>query len=245
MRVRFYLEMEGFKNNLTMKNYIYYLFFALITFSSCASLINGIEQRDAYEMKLSNVELDLCNKSTELKSSIKNVIGIKGYNISNFRDSIIDTEWMFNPSYISLKLKNNAKHSIKILWNECSFTDIENNTQRIFHNGVKIIDRTRELPPTFIPKRASINECIIPNDYVDYSTYFNRWMFNFFFDKREGRKEREEVKDKTMTIALTIEYNGNPYEYLFTFNVDWLEKRGYVKFDNNSKVYYINSTNPS
>lgn len=76
---------------------------------------------------------------------------------------------------ISLQFKNKSQKPIKIIWDEMSYISADNNSQKIFHSGVKIIDRSQSQSPTTIPPQANLDDTVIPIDSVSWE--LDNWHY--------------------------------------------------------------------
>jgi hypothetical protein len=65
---------------------------------------------------------------------------------------------------VAITVENNSDQPIEIVWNDSSFIDMNRSARRIFHYGVKYVDRDRALPNTMIPPLAKIEDAAIPTE---------------------------------------------------------------------------------
>lgn len=77
---------------------------------------------------------------------------------------------------ISLQFKNKTEKPVKIIWDESSYISPDNKSQKIFHSGVKIIDRTNSQPPTLIPPQGAADDTIVPTDSVSWE--LDAWRYS-------------------------------------------------------------------
>jgi hypothetical protein len=69
---------------------------------------------------------------------------------------------------VDFVLRNDSDEPIEILWNESSLVDIERNVSRIFHKGIRYVDREHSLPDTTVPPQAKIDDIAVPSNNVFY-----------------------------------------------------------------------------
>lgn len=69
---------------------------------------------------------------------------------------------------VSLDVHNKTDHSIKLLWDEASFIDLDGKLSRVMHIGVKYADRNSSQPPTVIPAHQHLADDVFPTDRVYY-----------------------------------------------------------------------------
>jgi hypothetical protein len=124
----------------------------------------------------------------------------KAYTISYTPDSI--------DSGVAFRFQNKSNEPIKIIWDECAFIDADGKSEKIFHGGVKIADKSSSLPPTMIPPQAEHQDTIIPSSRVTWSRGWNYEPICGFVDYTA-----EEIADllcvgKTMGFMITLEVKG-------------------------------------
>ena len=76
---------------------------------------------------------------------------------------------------IDLQFTNKSSKPVKIIWDESAFISPENKSQKIFHSGVKIIDRTQAQTPTVIPQLGALDDMMIPVDNVNWE--YDTWSY--------------------------------------------------------------------
>jgi hypothetical protein len=67
---------------------------------------------------------------------------------------------------IRLRLQNKTDQTIKVLWDEASFIDVDGALSRVMHIGVKYVDRNASQPPTVIPAHQRLADDVFPTDRV-------------------------------------------------------------------------------
>ena len=87
---------------------------------------------------------------------------------STFEDSIVKISWQYAISQIGFELTNKCNETIKIVWDDAAFISIENESGRIFHKGIKYIDRENPQAPTSIYKNTTLSDLIAPTNNVYY-----------------------------------------------------------------------------
>ena len=120
-----------------------------------------------------------------------------------------------NLKAINFQIRNLSDKSIKILWNDMSFIDIDNTVSKIMHQGIKYTNRGGDMSPTSIPAETLLEDTIIPTDRVSWSNISNDWVNSGIVNQyNAGRYHQEEIG-----ITLPVEHNGEIKEYLFKFRV--------------------------
>lgn len=187
----------------------------LLVFSLFILISNALaEKRKAIEMQLINIEKSISGESVTDSTNISNTQNPIGLNITSYSDSLMKISWMYNLTHLDFILENISKESYKILWDDMSYIDIDNNGHRIFHKGIKMNDREKSQAPTVVMKKTNLNDIIIPYDYVEYSDYFKRWVFRYL-----NPSDKAQVENKDIRVLMPIEIKGNIIEYIFTFRL--------------------------
>lgn len=77
---------------------------------------------------------------------------------------------------IHFSLTNKTSHSIKIIWDEVVYVDVNGSSYRAMYSGVKYIDRTNPQLPTIVFRNGSIEDLVLPTDNVYYlSGQYGGW----------------------------------------------------------------------
>jgi hypothetical protein len=75
---------------------------------------------------------------------------------------------------VKLEVRNKTDHSIKVVWDEASFIDLDGHLSRVMHIGVKYADRNASQPPTVIPAHQQLADDIFPTDRVYFGGAYGR-----------------------------------------------------------------------
>lgn len=135
-----------------------------------------------------------------------------------YEDNIISILWHGTVENFVFMLKNKSDNSLKIIWDEASFINEDNESGRIAHKGVRKDRLNESQPPTVIPKGTELNDMVVPVDRVG----------DFLIPGI--RKYNPDRKGKKVMILLPIEIKGVTNEYTFTFDLVW--KYSYPEFRN-------------
>lgn len=76
---------------------------------------------------------------------------------------------------IDIQFINKSSKPVKIIWDESAYISSENKSQKIFHSGVKIIDRTQAQTPTVIPPLGVLDDMVLPVDNVSWE--YDTWSY--------------------------------------------------------------------
>lgn len=83
-----------------------------------------------------------------------------------FEDGLIAVRIGTLYNAIRLNVRNKTDQSIKLIWDEASFIDVDGTLSRVMHIGVKYADRNSSQPPTLIPAQQRLADDIFPTNRV-------------------------------------------------------------------------------
>ena len=144
----------------------------------------------------------------------------------SYEDGLIKIVWLPLSTQFSFNLTNKSDHSIKIIWDEVAYVNENGSSQKVFHSGVKYIDRNNSQPPTTIVKGANIDDLIMPTDNVYFvSGQYGGWRkLPLFSDEASTPEELNTLKSsyvgKVVKILVPIKIEETTNEYLFTFKIE-------------------------
>jgi hypothetical protein len=75
---------------------------------------------------------------------------------------------------VRVDVRNKTDHSIKVVWDEASFIDLDGRLSRVMHIGVKYADRNASQPPSVIPAHQHLADDVFPTDRVFFSEAYGR-----------------------------------------------------------------------
>lgn len=119
----------------------------------------------------------------------------------------------FGSKRLDFSFKNNSKSSGKILWDESVLVDVNGNSRRVLHNGVKYIDASRSTPPTTIPPGGLIK------DFVSYADGIQMigatWIEEMLVPCSESGQLCDATQNygKSITFMLTADFEGKKRTY--------------------------------
>ena len=182
-----------------------------------------------YSIGLKQVERPVDAKERYGKHQIVRVEeeGITKY---SFEDGLTSIFWSATVSEFSFVLNNKTDHSIKIVWDEAAYVDIDGISQRVMHAGVKYADRNSSQPPTVVVRKGIASDLIIPSDNIYYvSGTYGGWRKEPLLpDIKKPNAEELELKaekyiGKTIQVLLPLQIEGIVNEYIFIFEVQSVE----------------------
>nr|WP_321405405.1 hypothetical protein [uncultured Carboxylicivirga sp.] len=201
-----------------MKKYILLLSLSLIT------MVCSSQKKDKREGIYSAYLYEVNVPNGIQKGAIDSINSI-------YEDSIIKIDWNYANSQIGFELTNKYKKTIKIVWDDAAFVSLTNESNRIFHKGVKYIDRENPQPPTSVYKNTKLTDLIAPTSYTTYvSGQYGGWRSKPLIpiSSTVWSKKIEYVQDligQTMRIILPINIDDEDLIYEFSFRTEFIEKK--------------------
>lgn len=129
-----------------------------------------------YDFVLATVE-----RPAETKQRWGNVESVEVAEEDRYRyvDDLIDVTIGALPDQFVFALRNQTEHSIKLVWDETVFIDLDGSSTRVMHQGVRYADRNVSQPASVIPAGAGFSDIVLPSDRVwfregTYGTYASR-----------------------------------------------------------------------
>ena len=134
-----------------------------------------------------------------------------------FEDGLVKFTLQPSSKNISFNIQNKTNEPIQIDWNKVSYIDENSKTHKVIHDGVKFIDKTNSLPPTFIPPTASLDDFIVPSDLISLSTgRYGGWNQ---IDLLPTGMESKKVINKTIGLFIPVETDKGTKNYFFSFKI--------------------------
>ena len=174
-----------------------------------------------YSIELKQVERPAHAKERYGKHEIVRVEE-KGVTKYSFEDELMSIFWMPTVSALYFVLNNKTDHSIKIIWDEAAYVDIDGISQRVMHAGVKYADRNNSQPPTVVVRKGTVTDLIVPSDKVDRGKYR---MIPYIWapNAEELKLKAEKHIGKNIEALLPLQIEDVVNEYIFIFEVQSIE----------------------
>jgi hypothetical protein len=151
--------------------------------------------------------------------------------LSIYEDSIIKIDWDYASTQICFELTNKSDQTLKIIWDEASFISLENESSRVFHSGVKYINRENPQPSTSVYKKTILSDLIAPTSYTRYvSGQYGGWRSDPLIPVQQSVFSSkieyiEGLLGLTMRVILPIKIEDKLIEYAFSFRTEFIEKK--------------------
>lgn len=120
-------------------------------------------------------------------------------------------------SSIPFVMTNKTEKPIKVIWDETTFINPSGQSEKVIHEGVRLLDRNAPMVPSVIPPRASLTDSISPTSRVIWSG--TSWEHLMICGEQKlipftGYEQRdEECVGKTFGIFVTYEVLGNKTQF--------------------------------
>ena len=195
-----------------------------------------------YAVKLASVERP---KETKDRWGESEEIKLSADNKYSFQDSLIASFFMVSKDRVSFEIRNQTDNSIKIVWDESAFINIDGSSERVMHSGVKYTEMSNSHPSTVIAAHGHITDMIIPTSRI----YYDEGIYTRYYTKKASWKHHnllspyldileqlpgepepievsaefqnavKEVVGKNFGILLPIEIQGVVNEYTLWFEI--------------------------
>lgn len=138
--------------------------------------------------------------------------------------------WKYSFDRISFILENLTDQSIKINWNDIAFIDENGESLKIFHEGIKYIDREKEQSSSTVYKNTKINDFIVPINNVYYmSGKYGGWQTRPMLKLPSATFSGYYNYDpafigKKVRVAFPLTINEKPTDYIYEFEIVFTEK---------------------
>jgi hypothetical protein len=139
-----------------------------------------------------------------------------------FRDKTVEVSFAVGERGFQMSFKNLSAYDIKILWDRAQYTDVNKQTQRVMHPGVRFQDRNNPIPDQIVLSRSEVQQEVIPIGKVLFSqqkkAYEVQPLFSAESDAQGG------LKGKAVILFLPVEINRQIILYNFKFEITNDEK---------------------
>lgn len=158
----------------------------------------------------------------------------------SFEDKLIAVQIGVLHNGVRLNVRNKADQSMKLIWDETSFIDLDGTLSRVMHIGVKYADRNMSQPPTVIPAQQRLADDVFPTSRVWYrpasarlpAGYQNGALLNPAYASGVVQAGAPMAAPDSFTtvvrsqvgrrfaVVIPFEVGGEKNEYTFWFKVD-------------------------
>lgn len=180
--------------------------------SAHTSSFNG-DDYGGFTATLSNVEKPA---NSEVRYGETTIVSDKDITKFSYVDNYIDILIFAAYKQFSFMLKNVSDNTIKVVWNEAVFVDVDGSTSKVMHAGTKYSQREGDQPASTIIRGAKIDDIAAPTNKVYYDEYLKEWSsYSLYSNATAG------TDGQTIRLMLPIQVKDVINEYIFEFVLDW------------------------
>lgn len=145
---------------------------------------------------------------------------------SIYEDSLMRIEWTYNHYQMNFKLTNQSNQTMKVIWNDAAFIDVNNMSERVYHKGIPFTEKEETQVPTVLYKNSILSDLVSP---VSFTYMFNNhWTSDILIPGDNildhARKTIfEKYIGKTIRVVLPIYVGARLIEYDFCFRISFKE----------------------
>jgi hypothetical protein len=142
-------------------------------------------------------------------------------NITKFSyiDNYIDILIFAGEKEFYFTIKNISSNTIKVVWNEAVFVNVNGSTSKIMHTGIKYSQRDADQPSSTIIKGAKLDDLATPINKVYYDDILKIWDRKSLYEDAEKGKENQ-----ILQLMLPIQVKDVINEYVFKFELTYKYK---------------------
>ncbi len=135
----------------------------------------------------------------------------------SYEDNFIDILIFAGNSQFNFMLKNVSENTLKVVWNEAVFVDVDGSASKIMHSGIKYSQREGDQPSSTIIKGAKLEDLAAPTDKVYYSDVLKEWSSKSLYSNADQKAEGQTIK-----LMLPIQVKDVVNEYIFEFTLSYV-----------------------
>lgn len=135
----------------------------------------------------------------------------------SYEDNFIDILIFAESTQFNFVLKNVSDNTLKVVWNEAVFVDVDGSTSKIMHTGIKYSQREADQPASTIIKGAKLEDLAAPTDKVYYSDVLKEWTSKSLYVNANKKLEGQTIK-----LMLPIQVKDVVNEYIFEFTLSYV-----------------------
>lgn len=135
----------------------------------------------------------------------------------SYEDNFIDILIFAGSTQFNFVLKNVSDNTLKVVWNEAVFVDVDGSTSKIMHTGIKYSQREADQPASTIIKGAKLEDLAAPTDKVYYSDVLKEWTSKSLYVNANKKLEGQIIK-----LMLPIQVKDVVNEYIFEFTLSYV-----------------------
>ena len=134
-----------------------------------------------------------------------------------YEDNFIDILIFASTTQFNFILKNISDNTLKVIWNEAVFVDVDGSTSKIMHAGIRYSQREGDQPASTIIKGAKLDDIAAPTDKVYYSDILKEWSSKSLYSNADKKEDGQTIK-----LMLPIQVKDVINEYIFEFSLTYI-----------------------
>ena len=135
----------------------------------------------------------------------------------SYEDNFIDILIFAGSTQFNFILKNVSDNTLKVVWNEAVFVDVDGSTSKVMHSGIKYSQREGDQPASTIIKGAKLEDLAAPTDKVYYSESLKEWTSKSLYSNADTKREGQIIK-----MMLPVQVKDVVNEYIFEFTLTYV-----------------------
>ena len=125
-------------------------------------------------------------------------------------------------STIPVKIHNKSDKAIKIIWDEITFINQLGQSEKVAHEGVRLLDRNTSTPPSVVPPQAKIEDSITPTSKIEWSG--SGWNYSVICgddgEMFNGMMHKDEqCLNQTFGLFITYEIEGKKNSFTVKYKL--------------------------
>ena len=142
----------------------------------------------------------------------------------SYEDDYIRISWLVSNKQFDFRLYNKTEHSIKIIWDDAAYVDLNGSAMRVIHKGVKFVEKNNPQPPTVIASGSYVDELVLPAENVYMNNVYAGWQTDALVPMYSRNKElllstAQSYIGKQLKVILPIQIEDITNDYEFTFDI--------------------------
>ena len=114
-------------------------------------------------------------KNCMIKYKFQLIEGKKVWKDLTYEDKYIRIVFLCDGAHMNFSLFNKTESLIEIDFNRITYIDTSGKGHKVFHSGVRYVDRNAPQAPLIVPPKSTVEDIIVPTDYVYWSDFLNYW----------------------------------------------------------------------
>ncbi len=133
-----------------------------------------------------------------------------------YADDNIAVAFSIGDTSVSMSILNKTDKSIKLNWDEVQFVRL-GESQRVIHEGTKLVDRNSPQAPSTIAPGARVDDSITPSNNIYYEEGdTGSWKYHKLFPSPMN----DAYKGSEFSVFLPLDISGKRQEYNFVFRIN-------------------------